>query len=310
VTGETTIGVFGDHSWGLGGRGALTLGARFDQWENTEGRRTVDGATTNLPGKRARSLSPRASLLFRIAPSFSLTSSAYRAFRAPTLNELYRTFQVGDVVTLANAELDAETVEGVEAGFLAGGRAFSLRATAFRMDLGDTVASVTLSARPGLITRQRQNLGSVRSDGIEVDAEARLGRTVLTLGWLHSDARVRSFAADPSLVGNRVPQIPSNQASATFRFVTAEGATFAVQGRWADTQYDDDRNVFLLGSMRTMDALLSVPLAETIELFVAGENLIGGRYEVGRTPVLTIGPPRGVRGGVRFHLAPLLSHRD
>ena len=59
-----------------------------------------------------------------------------------------------------------------------------------------------------------------------------------------------------------------------------------------------------------MDALLSVPLAETIELFVAGENLIGGRYEVGRTPVLTLGPPRGVRAGARFHIAPLLARRD
>jgi outer membrane receptor protein involved in Fe transport len=178
------------------------------------------------------------------------------------------------------------------------------------MDLGDTVANVTLSARPGLITRQRQNLGTVRSDGVEVDAEARLGRTVFTLGWLHSDARVRSFADDPSLVGNRVPQIPSNQASATFRFVTAAGAIVAVQGRWADTQYDDDRNAFLLGSMRSMDALLSVPFGDKIEIFVAGENLIGGRYEVGRTPVLTLGPPRGVRAGARFHIAPLLAHRD
>ena len=137
-------------------------------------------------------MSPRASLLFRLAPSFSLTSSAYRAFRAPTLNELYRTFRVGDVVTLANERLDAESVQGVEAGFVAGGARLSLRATAFRMHLGDTVASVTLSSAPGLITRQRQNLGSVRSQGVEVDAEARAGGVVFSVGWLRSDARVRS----------------------------------------------------------------------------------------------------------------------
>ena len=143
-----------------------------------------------------------------------------------------------------------------------------------------------------------------------MDAEARLGRVVFSLGWLRSDARVRSFSADPTLVGRRVPQTPLNQASATLRYVAAGGATVSVQGRWAGSQFDDDRNAFPLGTMRTVDAFLSVPLGSTVALYAAGENLTGGRYEVGRTPLLTLGPPRGVRNGARLRLAPLLSRRD
>ena len=301
---QRTIGVYGDFAWSLGGRGSLTVGARFDQWNNEDARRTVGTTVTQLNDRRSRSVSPRASLLFRLAPSFSVTSSAYRAFRAPTLNELYRTFQVGNVVTLANERLIAESVEGVEAGFLAGGRRLSLRATAFRMHLGDTVANVTLSVQPGLITRQRQNLGSVRAQGIEVDAEARFGPVALSVGWLRSDGRVRSFAADPTLVGLRLPQSPLNSASASLRYAGESGPTISVQGRWAGSQFDDDRNTFPLGTMRTLDAFLSQPLARVLEVFVAGENLLGGRYEVGRTPVLTLGPPRAVRFGFRLHLAP------
>jgi outer membrane receptor protein involved in Fe transport len=301
---QRTLGVFGDHAWGLGGRGALTVGARFDQWHNADARRIAGDAVTQLPDRRARSFSPRASLLLRLAPFFSVTSSAYRAFRAPTLNELYRTFQVGDVVTLANERLVAESVEGVEAGFLAGGGSLSLRATAFRMHLGDTVANVTLSSRPGRITRQRQNLGSVRSQGVEVDAEARLGRVAFSVGWLRSDARVRSFPADPTLVGRRVPQSPLNQASASLRYAGTDGPTLAIQGRWAGSQFDDDRNAFPLGTMRTVDAFFSVPLGGAVDVFAAGENLLGGRYEVGRTPVLTLGPPRAVRFGLRLRLTP------
>jgi iron complex outermembrane receptor protein len=217
---------------------------------------------------------------------------------------------VGDVLTLANERLDAESVEGMEAGFLAGGARVSLRATAFRMHLGDTVANVTLDTQPGLITRQRQNLGSARSQGAEADAEARLGRVVFALGWLRSDARVRSFSADRSLEGRRLPEIPLNQASATLRYVGGGGLTIAVQGRWAGRQFDDDRNAFSLAAMRTLDAFLAVPLGGAIDLYAAGENLLGGRYEVGRTPLLTLGPPRAVRFGVRLRLAPLLSHRD
>jgi hypothetical protein len=37
-----------------------------------------------------------------------------------------------------------------------------------------------------------------------------------------------------------------------------------------------------------------------LQAFVAAENLTGVRYEVGRTPVLTLGPPRLLRAGLRF----------
>jgi outer membrane receptor protein involved in Fe transport len=301
---QRTWGVFGDHAWGLGGRGSLTVGARFDEWKNVDARRVVGTEVTELPGRRSRSISPRAALLFRLAPSFSVTSSAYRAFRAPTLNELYRTFQVGDVVTLANDQLVAESVEGIEAGFLAGGGSLSLRATVFRMHLSDTVANVTLQAQPGLITRQRQNLGSVRSQGVEVDAEARVGGVVFSVGWLRADAEVRSFSADPTLVGKQVPQSPLNQASAALRYIGSTGRTIGIQGRWAGSQFDDDRNAFPLGTMRTMDVFVALPLARVLDIFAAGENVLGGRYEVGRTPVVTLGPPRAVRFGVRLRLAP------
>ena len=211
---------------------------------------------------------------------------------------------MGDVLTLANEQLIAESVEGVEAGFLAGGGGLSLRATVFRMHLGDTVADVTLASQPGVIIRQRQNLGSVRSQGVEVDAEARAGRVVFSVGWLRADGRVRSFAADPTLVGLQLPQSPLNQASASLRYVGGTtGPTIGIQGRWAGSQFDDDRNAFPLGTMRTVDAFLAIPLGRAVDVFVAGENLTGGRYEVGRTPVLTLGPPRAARFGFRLRLA-------
>ena len=235
------------------------MGARFDQWNNVDARRIVGTAITELPDRRSRSFSPRASLLFRLAPSFSVTSSAYRAFRAPTLNELYRTFQVGDVVTLANERLVAESVEGVEAGFLAGGGSLSLRATAFRMHLGDTVANVTLSSQPGLITRQRQNLGSVRSQGVEVDAEARAGRVVFSVGWLRSDAGSARSPPTPRWWGCRSPSRRSTRPRPSLRYVGATGRTIGIQGRWAGSQFDDDRNAFPLGTMRTVDAFLALP---------------------------------------------------
>ena len=184
------------------------------------------------------------------------------------------------------------------------GARLSLRATAFRMDLGDTVANVTLSVEPGLITRQRQNLGTVRSQGIEVDAEARLGRVVLSVGWLRSDAAGALVRRRPHAGGAARAPVAPEPASASLRYAAESGLTASVQGRWAGSQFDDDRNTFPLGTMRTVDAFLAVPVVRVLDVFAAGENLLGGRYEVGRTPVLTLGPPRAVRLGVRLRLAP------
>ena len=102
---------------------------------------------------------------------------------------------------------------------------------------------------------------------------------------------MRSFSADRTLEGLRLPQSPLNQASATLRYIGSTGRTVGIQGRWAGSQFDDDRNAFPLGTMRTVDAFLALPLARPIDLFAAGENLLGGRYEAGRTPVLTLGRP-------------------
>ena len=52
-----------------------------------------------------------------------------------------------------------------------------------------------------------------------------------------------------------------------------------------------------------MDVLVARPLGRDAELYVAAENLLDTRYDVGRTPVRTLGPPRSVRAGIRLHLS-------
>jgi iron complex outermembrane receptor protein len=131
----------------------ITAALRVDSWRDHE-----------------TATSPRLSMLYRVSNELSLTASAYRAFRAPTLNELYRGFRVGNVQTLANAELTPEHLEAVELG----ARWRWLRATLFSMSIDDTIANVTLSSTPSLITRRRQNAGTSRSRGAELEGEWRL----------------------------------------------------------------------------------------------------------------------------------------
>jgi outer membrane receptor protein involved in Fe transport len=300
---QRTTGVFLEDAWSLGRRLIVHGGLRYDGWRNEDGQQTAGGVTRPLADREESAVSPRGSLVLKLARRVSLSAAAYRAFRAPTLNELYRPFRVGNVVTLANSDLSAERATGVEAALLAGfGDAVSLRGTVFQMEATETVANVTLATTPSLITRQRRNLGSIRSRGLELDGEARLARhLVLAAGVTFIDAEVRS-APERALVGRRVPQVPRRQASVQLRYDAPRGFTFGVQTRFVASQWEDDLNTLSLRGYWTVDALFGRALSEWVGFFVAGENLGNEEYDVGRTPVRTIGPPRSVRAGLRVRL--------
>jgi outer membrane receptor protein involved in Fe transport len=286
------------------GRLTATAALRYDRWGQSGERRSPGTATVTLPDHDEDALSPRVSLRYRAAPWLALNSSAYQSFRAPTLNELYRPFRLGNVLTLANEGLRAERLRGVEAGVLvrrADGR-LSARGNLFWNEVHDAVANVTLSSTPALITRQRQNVALTRARGLEADAEARVGAAfTVTASWLFVDSVVRE-SDPPALVGLRVPQVPRHQGSLSLRY-SQSAVRAAVQLRFAGRQFDDDLNAFPLGRATVVDVLAARPIGRDAELYVAAENVLDSRYDVGRTPLRTLGPPRSVRAGLRLHVS-------
>jgi outer membrane receptor protein involved in Fe transport len=244
-------------------------------------------------------VSPRLGVLFRVSSAVALTGSAYGAFRGPTLNELYRGFRVGNVVTRANPALTAERLWGGEVGALVSSGPLGLRLTAFDAEVRDAVANVTLETTPALITRQRENLGRIRSKGLEVEGEVRLGgRGLVSGGYTLVDSRIAEFAPDPSLEGRALPHIPRHQAVLQARYQSAW--RLGLQARWIGDAYEDDRNTLVLESALLLDLFVSRAITDRLEAFAAAENLLDADVVVGRTPVRTLGAPRTVRAGLRF----------
>jgi outer membrane receptor protein involved in Fe transport len=307
---QRTSGVFAEDVFRVGPKWTVIAAARFDHWGNFRGVSfrtplTSSGAAVNriFPDRTDNAFSPRISVMRALTGNLTATASIYRAFRAPTLNELYRSFRVGNVVTQNNAALKAETLTGGEAGLTVSGLQgkLNVRGTFFWTEISDPVANVTLTTTPALITRQRQNLGETRSRGVELDAVARLTSSwQISGGYAFTDSTVTSFPADSTLVGLRVPQVPQHQFTSELRYWNPSRLMLTLQGRFVGLQFDDDQNSLPLGSFGTMNLLLARNFSRGVEGFVALENLLNTRYAVGRTPVPTLGPPILFRIGIKL----------
>ncbi|MBX7221759.1 MAG: TonB-dependent receptor [Blastocatellia bacterium] len=305
-----SFGFFGHADWKINQQTKASVGIRVDRWRNFAGFRQtgslqppLSGLKTDFPEHPEFAASPRASVLFTPRASWSWFVSGFRAFRAPTLNELYRSFRVGNVVTQANDQLRAERLTGVETGlfFQPASLPWRTRATVFWNDVTRPVANVTLSTTPEVITRQRQNLGRTRSWGLEVQAEVRLGNRVTLNGAFQAlKAEVAQFPANRTLEGLRIPQTPARQATLQMQWSAPFRLTVAVQGKASSRQFDDDQNRIPLAGFFTTDVFVSRTFRDQIEGFVALENLFNQAIETGKTPVTTVGSPRLVRFGVRF----------
>jgi iron complex outermembrane recepter protein len=309
---QTTMAVYFGDVIKVNSRLFISAAARVDHWRNYAAFSatrplTSPGLTTAIKflDRTENAFSPRLSVLYKVMPGVSLTGSINRAFRAPTLNEMYRSFRVGNVLTLANENLRAERLTGGEAGVSVRSphESFGVRGTVFWAEVSEPVANVTLSVTPGLITRRRLNLGRTQSRGLEIETEARMHKFWnLSAGYLFADASLVRFPAQTALEGLMIPQVARHQFTFQSSYADPSVVTVGLQGRASSSQFDDDQNLFRLAPYFTLDLFVSRRMTRNLEAFVAMENLFNQRYEVGKTPVTTLGPPILVRAGLRFQL--------
>jgi outer membrane receptor protein involved in Fe transport len=313
---QRTLGLFAEDIVRVNNKWTIILGGRFDHWSNfdAESVRTPVSppqTVTVFPDRSANAFSPRLSLLRSLTRNVSLTASMYRAFRAPTLNELYRSFRQGNTFTQSNAALRSEQLTGAEAGLNISGfdRKLDLRGTFFWSDIVDPDENVTLCA-DGItppcssstpITRMRQNLGRTRSRGVELDGTVHLSRDIqISGGYDYTEATVVSVPGNPVLLGLDIPQVPRHEFTWEARYWNPSRLLLSVQGRFVGTQFDDDQNAFPLNRFYVMDVMVGRSIAHGVQGFVQVENTLDERYTVALTPVANLGPPVLYRVGLRY----------
>jgi outer membrane cobalamin receptor len=284
---------------GLAASDRLTIsaGIRGDFW-NTDPLAETD------PVKDASFASPRISAAYRVG-DVRLQAALYRAHRTPTLNELYRGFRVGNILTNPNSQLEPEKLTGLEGGALYSRGALSLRVTAFANTLEGAIANFTLGQQGVTTIRERRNSDEIRAVGAEIETDFRPHRTLSLNGQVtFTSSRFRGSVATPTLEGNWVPQVPRAQFGAGVTWAAPQLVSVAAQLRGSGGQYDDDQNSaeFRLDGYAVLDVMASRPIGRALQGFFSIENLFDKDYDTGRTPLRTIGWPRTFRVGVRVSL--------
>lgn len=307
---QQSLGAFVEGIIQLTQRWSLSLSGREDLWSNFDAhssRTPIGGKTTTVyyPARGQNSFDPRATVSYRINDNATLYASGYRSFRAPTLNELYRSFRVGNVQTLANPYLVAEHFAGFETGVrtsLLHSR-LTLNGTFFWGYVTTPIENVTLTVVAGLILRQRENLGKVQAPGFQMGGNFRVTDTInFSAAYQFVDSTVISFPANPALVGNQVPLVPRSNVTLQATWAAPKRFLVALQGRAASNEYDDDQNLLPLGSYFVLGGSISHPLRKGVDVFVAGENITNSSYEIARTPYVNLGQPILVRAGLRWQM--------
>ena len=277
------VGGFGELLGARGGwSGAASL--RLDGASNLDTVQTAGAAVTRPPNRTEVLPSPRVGLVRALGAAASVHASGFRAFRAPTMNELYRTGQVGQEITLANAGLLSERATGYEVGAQGSGRLGSLSGTYFWTEINRPVSAVLVSQTATTITNMRENLGQIRSTGVELSAQLLPGHAVsASFGYQFAAATVTKFSAQPALVGNQIPQVPRQTGTAQLRLERARLGELTVALRASGTAFDDAANQFPLAGFASLDVSVRRLLGRGVEVFFSGAECYepagaGGAY--------------------------------
>ena len=287
----------------------VTASGRLDWFQNYDGQlRTFNGTDWSEAPAQPVEFSqhvfdPRLGVSRKIWNHWAVSASGFRAFRAPTPNELYRSTQVGNKLTLPSGTLLSERATGWETGVATEWRWGVVRTSYFLTQVNRPIVAVTTCSTCSPILLLRENLGQIESRGLAVDFQLSPRR------WLTVDGgyqyALATVTRGPQDVGNWIPEVARNMAALNLRAYRPKLGTLSLQSRLSGIQYDDDANLYMLHGYFRLDAYASHDFGKRFEVYTAGENLLNRQIEVSKTPTTTLAMPRMARVGFTVRVGAL-----
>jgi outer membrane receptor protein involved in Fe transport len=279
---------------------------RMDWYQNYDGlallfSNSIWVPSASQPSQRDENIfDPRLGVSRKLFNHWAVSASGFRAFRAPTPSELYRSTTVGNKLTNPNGSLLSERATGAEAGLASEWNWGNIRGSYFLTQVNRPITALTVNPLSSPILLVRENLGQIESRGLSLDYEL-TPRKWLAVdgGYQYAHATVTRGSLD---YGKWIPEVARNLATLNLRASRPSLGVIALQSRLSGHQFDDDVNTFLLHGYFRLDAFASHSIGSRLEFFAAGENLMDRQIEVSKTPTTTLGQPVTARAGIFVNL--------
>ncbi len=241
--------------------------------------------------------SPRASAKYFFMDNLSAYLSYGHAFRAPLLDDMYRTGKMKGGSKISNPSLGPEKLDTFEIGSdyaplenlrFSGSGYFSVGR--------DFQSYVTVAS--GIF--QKQNIGQVQIWGAELNGEYDpfkfsgfdlMKKFTLFANYTFNDSRVADFPGRPDLVGKLLPYVPQNSFNVGFTWLNKYlNSKLGVQ--YVGLMYGDDINAD--ANIIPPHALVNAKLwrnldflgayGDRISVSLTGENLLNHQYYTAHNP--------------------------
>lgn len=293
--------------WGLYGEWIIHAGdhltvipsIRSDWWKNFNARSASATSSIAFRDNVIQVINPKLSSQYQFNDRLRLGASIYQAFRAPTLNELYRGFGFGGFSFLPNEDLRPERLTGAE--FKVEGELFANRSLRWRLSVHRDEVKDQILFVYGPVSAQRQNVGRTLSTGGAIDLTYHVHSFVtLNAGYAYADSVISSFPGSPDREGKRVPNVSRHQVTLGVTAGQTEWIEATILARYLSLQFADDANTQPVADFIVLDASFQHQIRNGLRVFLNGENLTDRQYIATQTgPIKTLGSPLLIMGGIR-----------
>ncbi|MCD6561650.1 MAG: TonB-dependent receptor [Deltaproteobacteria bacterium] len=268
--------------WDIIDKLTLFTGVRFDYWEAFDGKSGNVGDVEKFSEPDDTSVSPKAAVVFKPLADTIVKGSVGKAFRAPTIYELYRTWTGSHATYHSNPDLDPETLWNYEIGVdqYIFSRRLKLSATYFHTDIDDLIYSYYKGR-----DKYQENAGEAEIDGIELGISAKPVDWLRVWGnYTYNDSEITKHDRKPEVEGKNIANMPLRTANlgaeVRYRWITASLAG-QYMGKIYKSELNDDVHDVYNGYTQKYwlwDTKLSVAPVKNFEVSFSVENLFDREY--------------------------------
>ena len=320
---QRIAGVFVQDAADLGGGVRMVASLRGDRVQNVDGTRVLRDlaagtvlSDSSFADRTTSQLTYSLGLRWQPVEWIGWRASAYEAFRAPSMYELYfARFSSRGTVTEGNAQLDAERMRGVEGGVdLTPSPSLLGRVTVFRNRVTSPIMDVTIGTAGTAATQiapcglmparqtcgQRRNVPGLLSSGVESELEWRPTTTWgFTGGYAFSPTRI--IAPGQPADGKSAIRSARHTVTTSISFDSPRWVSAALEGRHVGERYDDDLNEVQLDGFWLVGLRVNRAIGRGLTAHVKVENLLNEDFEIARTRagLADMGAPRWITAGIR-----------